>query len=174
MTVSPVYLLLVLLLVYLFRRDIFAPASHRFYLFFAYQALLLLLFINLEHWSGQQSLIYQAASWIVLVVAPIFAVSAYYSLKEFGAPAGRWDETTKMVTQGIYHYIRHPLNSALIMLAAGIMLKDVSAQSASTCALAVLSLVLSSIIEERQNLAKFGNEYAEYQNRTRRFIPGLI
>lgn len=79
----------------------------------------------------------------------------------------------KLVTNGIYKYIRHPLYTfgSSMFLAFGMM-----ADSWFVAALGTLTFVLMAIRtpkEEANLIAKFGDEYREYMKRTGRFLPKL-
>jgi protein-S-isoprenylcysteine O-methyltransferase Ste14 len=73
-------------------------------------------------------------------------------------------------TKGLYRYSRHPMNLAgyLILIGAGIA-------SASWIFLlfSIVYIILAAILqiaEERSCLAKFGNAYREYLDKTPRWI----
>jgi protein-S-isoprenylcysteine O-methyltransferase Ste14 len=77
----------------------------------------------------------------------------------------------KMVTDGLYHYVRHPLYTSGLVI---IWLAPVM-----TCNLLALNLGLTGYIlvgayfEERKLLAEFGEAYAAYRQRTPMLVPGL-
>ncbi len=81
------------------------------------------------------------------------------------------EKTTKLVTEGIYRYIRHPLYSSLLFLAWGIFFKSVSKIGFFLVIGASLSLFLTAKIEEKENCDFFGDEYESYIQRTKMFIP---
>jgi protein-S-isoprenylcysteine O-methyltransferase Ste14 len=77
----------------------------------------------------------------------------------------------KLVTHGIYHYIRHPLYTfgASLFISFGMM-----ADNWFIAALGILTFVLMAIRtpkEEANLIEKFGDEYREYMKRTGRFLP---
>jgi protein-S-isoprenylcysteine O-methyltransferase Ste14 len=61
--------------------------------------------------------------------------------------------------------------ASLSYLAWGVFLKQVALLSGMLVILASLALYATAIMEERENLRNFGDEYAEYMQRTKRFIP---
>ena len=75
------------------------------------------------------------------------------------------------MTSGIYRYIRHPLYSSLLFLAWGALLKAPAPASAALAVLASAALVATARAEERENTAKFGEEYTRYMRATKRFLP---
>ncbi len=86
-----------------------------------------------------------------------------------------FENTTHLVTSGVYGYIRHPLYASLLYLAWGIYAKD--PRSVAGIMLAVIAstfLYLTARKEEEENIRIFGTEYKEYMKRTKRFIPYLL
>ena len=77
----------------------------------------------------------------------------------------------KMVTGGLYRYVRHPLYTAGLVI---IWLMPIM-----TCNLLALNIGLTgyilvgAVFEERKLLAGFGEEYAAYRQRTPMLVPGL-
>lgn len=79
----------------------------------------------------------------------------------------------KLVTNGIYKYIRHPLYTfgSLLFIAFGMM-----ADSWFIAVLGILTFILMAIRtpkEEANLVEKFGDEYREYMKRTGRFLPKI-
>jgi protein-S-isoprenylcysteine O-methyltransferase Ste14 len=79
-----------------------------------------------------------------------------------------------LITTGLYGYIRHPLYSSLLFLAAGAALKAPSFLTAALLLLASLMIWLTARAEEGENLTCFGEDYAYYMARTKRFIPFIF
>jgi protein-S-isoprenylcysteine O-methyltransferase Ste14 len=102
------------------------------------------------------------------------AIQGFYLLHRIGRPGKGIQDTTILVKTGIYKYIRHPLYSSLILVAWGVFLKDISLLSASLAILATIFLAVMAIVEERENLQRFGDEYAHYMKSTKRFIPFIV
>ena len=80
----------------------------------------------------------------------------------------------RLITQGVYRAIRHPMYSALILYAVGqaLVIPNWVAGFANLIALVVL-LALRVGAEEKMMAAQFGSEYAAYAARTKRLIPGV-
>jgi protein-S-isoprenylcysteine O-methyltransferase Ste14 len=83
------------------------------------------------------------------------------------------EATTNLVTSGIYEYIRHPLYSSLILLGAVTLIKNPSLLATSLFSVATVFLYATARIEEKENLLKFGEDYAVYMERSNMFIPFL-
>lgn len=79
----------------------------------------------------------------------------------------------RLVEHGIYAWIRHPMYSALLLLAmAAIAVAPTLPTLVSAAALAVVLWAKSSLEERWMNGVHPG--YAAYRERTKRFVPGLI
>jgi len=89
-------------------------------------------------------------------------------------PEYGWEKTGRLVTAGVYRYIRHPMYSSVLFLAWGALLKRVTPATLALGAVATASLVLTAKTEEAENVKRFGTEYLEYMKRTRRFVPFLL
>ena len=76
----------------------------------------------------------------------------------------------KLITGGPYHYIRHPMYSALLLTFAGVAYGDGPGYKLGIWALLAVVLVLKAQLEEQGLLRTFPG-YADYRRRSRRFIP---
>ena len=83
-------------------------------------------------------------------------------------------EQHRLVTQGVYRRIRHPMYSALVLYAVGqaLVIPNWVAGPTNLIGFAIL-LALRVGAEERMMLEGFGDEYAAYSARTKRLIPGV-
>ncbi len=83
-------------------------------------------------------------------------------------------EQHRLITQGIYRRIRHPMYSALALYSIGqaLVIPNWVAGPSNLIAFAVL-LALRVHAEERMMVREFGDEYALYSARTKRLIPGV-
>jgi protein-S-isoprenylcysteine O-methyltransferase Ste14 len=80
----------------------------------------------------------------------------------------------RLITQGVYRAIRHPMYSALTLYSVGqaLVIPNWVAGFSNVIALAVL-LALRLDAEEKMMAQQFGDEYAAYSSRTKRFVPGV-
>ena len=106
-------------------------------------------------------------------VSLILVILGFYTLKSKGKPEGDFEDTTELITSGIYRYIRHPLYASLLWFGLGAFLKAPSILGGALIGALVVGVFLTARIEERHNLERFGEEYSEYSGRTKRFIPFL-
>jgi protein-S-isoprenylcysteine O-methyltransferase Ste14 len=166
-------------LIYVSRASLRTPASHGFYRFFAWEALLILFLLNLKGWFRQPFSAHQIVSWLLLLISLVLVGLGVNLLGRKGKPGeGRQDapllgieKTTALVTEGVYHYIRHPLYSSLLFLGWGIFFKQPSWLGGLLAVIASVFLVLTARVEERENLRYFGEAYRVYMQHSRMFIP---
>jgi protein-S-isoprenylcysteine O-methyltransferase Ste14 len=81
-------------------------------------------------------------------------------------------EGGELVQSGPYRWIRHPMYSAVLLVAAACAWVDASVWAASALAALALVLTVKAGLEERWMAAKHPG-YADYCKRSRRFVPGL-
>jgi len=157
------------------------PTSHGFVRFFAFEAVLALLVLNVPHWFARPLAARQIASWILLAASAVVVVWGTVMLRRKGmpqpvpdgSPLYRCENTSRLVTTGVYRWIRHPMYASLLFLAWGALLKDVTAATLLLAILTTGALVRLARVEETENNARFGQEYRDYCTRTRRFVPLL-
>ena len=164
------------------RKSLLHPRSHGFPRFFAWEILLALLVLNLETWFKNPFAGHQLVSWTLLIVSLVLVVLGLRLLRQTGEPdAGRKDaslleleKTSRLVTVGLYRYIRHPLYSSLLFLGWGVFFKSPSLLDAVLTLICTLFLTATARVEERENITYFGDEYREYMKRTKMFIPTVL
>jgi protein-S-isoprenylcysteine O-methyltransferase Ste14 len=157
-------------------------SKHGFYRAIAWEAILILVILNLESWFQNPFSTYQILSWTLLVSSIYLVVEGFRLLKKVGKPdPGRKDnsligieKTTELVTSGIYAYIRHPLYSSLLCLTWGAFLKDPSIAGVSLAGVSTGFLFMTAAREEMENLSYFGETYRAYMGKTKMFIPYII
>ncbi len=166
-------------LVYVSRASLPQVTAHGFYRFFAWEAILALILLNLEHWIADPFSLRQIISWLCLIASIFLLIHGFSLLRLMGRPddhrpnEGLYavEKTTRLVTQGAYRWIRHPLYSSLLFLAWGTFLKWISWPGLLLVATATVFLLLTARAEEVENRKFFGSAYDEYQKHTRMFIP---
>jgi protein-S-isoprenylcysteine O-methyltransferase Ste14 len=170
-------------IVYVSRASLRAPRSHGFYRFFAWEAILGLILLNVEHWFHDPFSVHQVISWIFLITSAFLVVHAVQLLRIIGKPNARrsdnettigFEKTTQLVSAGAYKYIRHPMYSSLLFLTWGVLFKDLSWASAGLALAATVFLVVTAKTEEAENVRFFGTSYQTYIKQTKMFIPFLF
>ncbi len=158
------------------------PKRHGFPRFFAFEIILGLVVLNAGAWLKNPLSIPQLLSWGLLLASAILVISAVMTLRKFGKPDATvqdpnrlgFEKTTQLVSQGPYRFIRHPMYASLLLFAWGVFLKQVSVLTVCLVSVAMAMLYLTALLEERENLANFGQSYQEYKQRTKMFIPYIF
>lgn len=150
------------------------PRSHGFYRFFAFEFIVAITLLNIDLWFSDPFSPIHILSWLLLLASIVLVILGFYALRKYGEPVGGVDATTSLVTRGIYRYIRHPLYASLFLFAWGVFLKNPWFPAFLLAVGASLFLFITAKIEERLNLEKFGEHYAEYMQRTKMIIPFLV
>ncbi len=156
--------------------------SHGFFRFFAWEAILVLILLNLEFWLHDPFSIHQLVSWPLLFISLFLVVHGMKLLRIVGKPDHKRDDaalvglekTTQLVTVGAFKYIRHPLYSSLLFLAWGVFFKRPHWLGGGLAAMATVFLVATSKAEEIENISFFGSAYRDYMKQTKMFIPFLF
>ncbi|MBU1662493.1 MAG: isoprenylcysteine carboxylmethyltransferase family protein [Chloroflexi bacterium] len=171
------------LVIYISRASLQQPGSHGFYRFFAWESIILLFLLNADKWFVDPFSWHQLISWILLFTSFVPLIFGVRSLRERGQPTEErlsdpslyaFEKTTALVITGIYAYIRHPLYSSLLLLAWGIFFKVLSLASVALVLVATTFLIATARADEQECIRFFGNEYQEYMQKTKRFIPFLF
>jgi protein-S-isoprenylcysteine O-methyltransferase Ste14 len=158
-------------IVYVSRSALRDVHAHGFYRFFAFEAILGLILVNVPAWYREPFSPIHIVSWLLLFASLFLAIHGFYLLRTLGKPREIFEATTELVRQGAYRYIRHPLYSSLLWFAWGAFLKEISLFSTILVLIATAALIATARVEEGENLGKFGEGYAAYQRETRMFIP---
>jgi len=167
---------------YVSRASLLKPGSHGFYRFFAWELLVALFLLNMRQWFIDPFSLHQIVSWVLLLGSLFLVIQGMSLLRQRGKPDEARDDapmigmekTTVLVTEGIYHYIRHPLYSSLFFLGWGIFFKSPSWVGGAFAAMVTFFLVLTARVEEGENARYFGSAYQEYKKRTKMFVPFLF
>lgn len=79
-------------------------------------------------------------------------------------------EGAELVTAGPYRWIRHPMYTASLLAAAGLVVASPTPVRLAMAMTVTVVLVIKLMREERLLLARFP-DYGAYQRRTRRLLP---
>lgn len=178
-----VFLVLTALVVYVSRSSLRHPRSHGFFRFFVFEIVIVMFLLNVSWWFHDPLAWNQLVAWFLLGACLVPLIWGVVLLRSQGKPAEErlsddslvaFEKTTKLVTSGIYGYIRHPLYSSLLLLTWGIFFKHPSWVGGSLGLASTLFLILTTLADEAECVAFFGEEYVDYKRRTRRFIPFIF
>lgn len=160
-------------------RTLFNPGSHGFYRFLAWEAMLLMLVLNGSFWFVESTALAQRVSWLLLTLSVLVLCAGVYQMRCFGQAGTErkdsalfaFERTSKLVTGGVFRFIRHPMYCSLLLLTWGIAFKHIDIFIVLLALFSSLLLWCSARCEERECLAYFGDEYRAYMVRSRMFIP---
>jgi len=153
--------------------------SHGFYRFFAFEGILGLVCLNLPFWFMYPFSSAHLVSWLLLIFSVFLVVHGLSLLRRNGGSGRqnsqienfRFENTTQLVTSGIYYYIRHPMYSSLLFLAWGAFLKNISWPNTFVVLFSTGCLIATAKIEEHENCDYFGQAYTDYIKRSKMFVP---
>jgi protein-S-isoprenylcysteine O-methyltransferase Ste14 len=156
--------------------------SHGFFRFFAFEGIIALILLNIDVWFSDPFSLHQLISWILLFVSLFFVLESFNLLRRIGKPSATinqpgnvgFENTTMLVTEGVYKYIRHPMYASLLWLCWGVYFKDPTLMGLAIAAAVTVFLYATARVEEGENIKRFGNEYAGYMTRSKMFIPFLF
>jgi len=114
------------------------------------------------------------ARWLGIGIGVLSLFGIYWLFTSIGSgitPTSATRKEHKLVTNGIYRYIRHPLYTfgSSMFIAFGLM-----ADNWFIAFLGIFTFILMAIRtpkEEANLIEKFGDEYRNYMKRTGRFLP---
>jgi len=147
---------------------------YRFTRFLAFESILSLIFLNAAVWFLDPFSFPQVFSWICLVGSIFLVGFGFFLIKTKGNPEGDFEDTTTLITSGIYKYVRHPIYTSLILFSLGAFLKDPSLLGVGLVITTFIGVYLTARIEEGHNLERFGEAYQNYMEQTKRFIPKIF
>ncbi len=83
-------------------------------------------------------------------------------------------ENHRLISQGPYRYIRHPMYTALLILSVGMALITANLLLALLLIGTTMAMYLARVAdEEAMMIERFGDEYHSYMRRTGRLFPRL-
>ena len=113
----------------------------------------------------------QIATILIGITIFLLGVFVYFKWEIF------WHKTYKgqLVTDGIFHYIRHPHYASLLIIGFGLALFFYSLLALLVAVIAVPIMIWSIIDEEKLLIKQYGEEYKKYIKEVPwRIIPRLF
>ena len=151
-----------------------ARRYHGIYRFFSFESIVVLVLLNWRLWFFEPFSWNQIVSWILLVGSIPLAVEGFRLLRVVGRPQGQFENTSRLVTVGVYRYIRHPLYGSLILVGLGVFFKQVSPLGAVLALVNLGAMIATAKTEEKEMVRSFGSDYELYMRQTKMFIPFII
>ncbi len=127
------------------------------------------------HWTLYEAKTLYYAGIILFLIGYTLRLYSRISLQKQFSVFVALQKEHKLITTGIYNYVRHPIYTAGILSFIGFILITNSALGLLTGLLLVLPALLYRIhIEEKILIAHFGDEYVEYKKKVKALIPWII
>lgn len=142
--------------------------------FFSFESIFILVLLNYRIWFLDPFSLLQICSWILLIFSIYVAVAGFLLLRKIGKPDANFENTSVIVKENLYKYIRHPLYFSLFLLGTGAMIKDPGKIQLAFGFLNLIAVYITARIEEKEMIARFGNEYQEYMKETKMFVPFIL
>jgi len=142
--------------------------------FFAFEGLLALGLLNSPVWFKDPLSIPQIVSWLLFIFSICYAIIAFSLFRRYGKHGRNFENTTRLVTTGLYHFVRHPMYGSLLFLGWGMFLKSITLHSIVLLIMITLALYTTGKIEEEEVMKKFGEDYSSYLKKTKMWIPKVI
>ncbi|MFW9999539.1 MAG: methyltransferase family protein [Candidatus Hodarchaeota archaeon] len=109
---------------------------------------------------------------IFLIIGGIIMVISRIQLGKYGTPVVHTGEEHKLVTNGLYKIVRHPMYFGAIMMTLGTYVAFRSILLLIGAAISYIPLMRIRIkVEEETLIGTFGDDYRNYIKRTRKLIP---
>jgi len=148
-----------------------AGRYHGIYRFFSFESILVLVLFCAPVWFVDPWRWNQIISWVMLLGSIPLPIYGFRALHSAGRPGSQFEDTTRLVTTGVYRYIRHPLYASLMLVGTGIFFKDIALVTGILAFVNLAALTATAKTEEHEMLKKFGEEYEHYMKRTKMFVP---
>lgn len=124
-------------------------------------------------WPGiDAGVLSRAFGWIMICLGGAVGLAGVWVLGRNRTPFPKPHDESILIQSGIYRFIRHPLYTSLCLLAVGWSALRGSGASGVVGVIMVVFLDFKSRREEQWLRAKFP-EYERYQQRVKRFLPGV-
>ncbi len=119
----------------------------------------------------------ETVRWLGIGIGVLCVAGIYELFSSIGSgitPVSATRREHKLVTNGIYRYVRHPLYTigSSLFISFGMMADNWFIILLGTLAFIVMAIRTPK--EEANLIEKFGDEYSEYMKQTGRFLPKLL
>jgi protein-S-isoprenylcysteine O-methyltransferase Ste14 len=108
-----------------------------------------------------------AAGYLLMAWALLSLRSNY----QLGGNSPRLDD--KMVINGPYQLVRHPMYLAAVIISLGLACLIQSLAYLSVFCIYLVLIVFLIPVEEQRLLRAYGDQYSDYQGKVKRLIPGI-
>lgn len=110
--------------------------------------------------------------FIVLGVLMLGVAFASFNVKEFlGLEKPEYAPEAKLVTEGVYRYVRHPLYTGVFLLLPGVILLRPTLSILLFVLITAIYIEIGSRLEEQKLIGIFGDDYIKYSKSVKRYFP---
>lgn len=110
-----------------------------------------------------------------MIIGGLIMIISRIQLGKYGTPVIHTGKDHKLVTKGLYKYVRHPMYSGATIMMLGPYLAFRSLFVLIGMVIFFIPLMRMRMkMEEETLLGTFGDEYRDYIKRTKRFIPYIF
>lgn len=110
---------------------------------------------------------------VLFNAAGLLILSAHITLGDCWSGELETKEDHRLVNEGLYRWVRHPLYSSYLLLTIGLFLMSDNWLVGASMLVYFLSVASRAAREEAMMVERLGAHYVAYQNRTGRFLPRL-
>ena len=176
------FCILSLPLLALSRRVLFKLKKPGLYRLVVWECILWLAIQNHRYLIVEEFDLQQLISSALMIASLVFVLSAVFTMREKGRVSKQrrdhtlfgFEKTTVLIETGIFKYVRHPMYSSLIFLSWGFLLRNIEVALLIVALIAICSGIFAALMEEKENIAYFGERYRHYTLKTKMFIPYVI
>lgn len=163
-------------------RSLFSLKNHGLYRFISWECIIWLTVDNIIYWFKNPICVRQIFSWIFLLYGTYLVFIAIILMRKIGKPQTsrndgtlyQFEKTTELINTGVYKYIRHPMYGSLLFLTWGIALKNMTVLVIVISVISSVALYITARMEEKEDIAFFGDRYKEYMKHSKMFVPYII
>ena len=142
--------------------------------FISFESIIILVLLNYPVWFKEPFAWYQVISWVLLAGSLLVAFFGFYLFYHYGKPDDGMEETTVLITSGLYRYIRHPLYAGVWLTLIGTPFA-LGSWFALIPTILCMGLLLVRIKYEEEMLIKGMEGYKEYRTRVNyKIIPKIL
>ena len=126
--------------------------SHGFYRFLAWEAMLVLVLLNINYWFYEPFSTHQIIAWLLLIISLFLVIYGVQLLHQAAKSESERSDPSLM----------------------GVFFKQPSWLGVCLAAMATFFLTMTAKTEEAENIRFFGATYQSYMKQSRMFIPFLF
>lgn len=134
------------------------------------QLMLFVAYIFPVYWSDPHHALITQIGFIISIVGGLVLLLSLAQLNTYLSPFPTPKKETKLIQNGLYKYIRHPIYTGILLLFFGYGLYQSSSYKLCITILLAVLFYFKSIYEEKCMEEKFA-EYKNYRDKTGRFFP---